>query len=296
MSFSRKTTRALALLLVAVLAAGCHGTAKTRLGRLLGRAPQAKTLVPPPPAEGADRLLTGLPVLVAPTIGLSTDVDGRPGLLAAAVARNLIAADVLATTRAAASQSYVLTTWVVGQDLLADLRRPDGIPAGQWRIPLGAETSAITGPALDALALRIARTITGNTGVPAPAPVAAAPRASRISVVVGGVEGAPGDGNHALADAMRRALAIAGVRVPTEPEEGALVVTGDVSVRPLTPMLEHVVLAWEVRNPAGEVIATIAQENDVPAGSLNQSWGPIAGAAAQGGADGVLQLLDSLRR
>lgn len=314
MSFSDRLSRILAVALVAALAAGCSGPpktslgrwisqtvigggpAKTKLGHWLGKPMPTKDLVAPPSQQDEEGLLTGLPVLVVPTLGLSTELDGRPALLAGAVARNLVAADVLATTRAAASQSYVLNTWVAGDELLADLRRPDGISAGQWRIPLGAEPAMITGPALDALGLRIARAIMGGSAAPATAAAAQPPRKTRIAVVVGGVEGAPGDGNHALADALRRALAVAGVRVPNEPEEGALVVMGLVAVRPLTPMLDHVEMAWAIHNPAGEVIATIGQENDVPAGSLNHSWGPIAGAAAQGGADGILQVIDSLRR
>ncbi|MDD3444600.1 MAG: hypothetical protein PHS60_04270 [Zavarzinia sp.] len=295
MSSSRPLSRAVTLGLVLVLLAACQGSGlRTRIGRLFGTAqPKVTMLAPPPTAQGDQRLMSGLPVLVTPTAGLSTTVDGRPAQLANAVAERLVAADILASTRAAAVQSYVLSTRIEGADLVADLHRPDGIAAGTWRIPLETPPAETTGPALDRLATLIAAAVTGPA---APRPPAVRPRGPAIAVVVAGVEGAPGDGNTALADAMRKALAIGGLTVPDTPREGALVVHGTVEVTPRTPTLEHVILTWEVRNPAGESIATIAQENDVPAGALNHAWGPIAGAAAQGGADGVMQLVDALQR
>ncbi|PWR20006.1 hypothetical protein [Zavarzinia compransoris] len=294
MSLSRRHRALIALTVAALALAGCSG--RTRLGRLLGHPPPAKALVPPAAAETGGRMLSGVPVLVTPTSALSSGADGRPALMAAAIARALVEKDILATTRNAASQSYVLTTAVEGSALAIALSRPDGIAAGRWQVPLPGPAATIDGAVLDRVAAQVAAAVTG-TAATAPAPRPAAPAAAPAalaSVVVTGVGGAPGDGNRSLAAAMRQALAIGGLAVLDKPAEGSLSVTGTVTLTPITPRIEKVTLSWEVRR-GGEVIATIDQENQVPAGSLNHSWGPIAGAAAQGGADGILQLVHALR-
>lgn len=278
---------------LALVLAGCSG--RSRIGRLLGHPPPAKSLVPPPGAEAGQQLLSGVPVLVTPTLALSTGADGRPALMAAAIAKALVEKDVLATVRNAASQSYVLTTEIEGDAVAVALSRPDGIGAGRWQVPLPGPAETIEGPAMERLAAAIAATVTGQSGPASPPrPAAPAPTAALASIMVTGVSGAPGDGNQSLTSAMRQALAIGGLSVLDKPRPDTLTVTGKVAVTPLTPRIEKVTLAWQVRR-GDEVIATIDQENQVPVGSLNHSWGPIAGAAAQGGADGILQLVHALR-
>ncbi|MFA5120908.1 hypothetical protein [Zavarzinia sp.] len=291
MSFSR---RDFALLGLSAALAGCSSTGQSRLGRLFGRRDRpAQSLLPPPSQGQDDTILPGLPVLVPPTQDLSAKDDGRAFHLAAALVKQLVAADVLATMRNAASQSYILATRVEGETVVAELARPDGMAAGKWRVPLGQPAATIDGAALEALAARIAGAVLGGT---APAPAPEAPHlAANPTIVVAPVTGAPGDGNKALRSAISRALAVAGLKVVDKPAADSLSVAGKVAVTPIDARRQHVVLTWSVSNVKGELIATIAQENDVPVGSLDHSWGPIAGAAAQGGADGVLQLVQALR-
>ncbi len=290
MSFSR---RDFTLAGLAAVLAGCSGTAQTRFGRLVGRDRPAQSLLTPPETGEPDQILPGLPVLVPPTRGLSTKDDGRAFHLAVALAKQLVAADVLATTRNAASQSYILSTRVEGDFLVGELARPDGIGAGHWQVPLGQPAASIDGAALDSLAARMAGMVLGGV---APVPAPEAPHlAADFVIVVAPVTGAPGDGNKALHSAIGRALAVAGLKVVDKPTDSSLTVVGEVAVTPIDQRRQHVVLTWRVNDAKGALIATIAQENDVPAGSLDHSWGPIAGAAAQGGADGVLQLVQALR-
>jgi hypothetical protein len=166
---------------------------------------------------------------------------------------------------------------------------------------LGAPATSLEGAGIEALAAKVVAAVLGRAeaaaGSPTPAPAPAAAAAPPApSVVVAEVKGAPGDGNSALRSALGRALAVGGLAVLGKPLANSLTVHGKVTITTLTPQVDHVILAWEVRSPAGELVATITQENDVPAGSLNNSWGPIAGAAAQGGADGILQLVAALQR
>lgn len=277
----------------------CSTAGKNRLNRWLGRYTPAQSILPPPGSPDAGKIQSGVPVLVTPTAGLSAQADGRAAQLSKAIAARLVAADILATTRNAASQSYVLGSRIDGDALAVLLSRPDGLTAGAWRVPLGAPATDLNGAGIEALAAKVVAAVLGRAEVagstPAPAPaVAAAPPAP--SLVVAEVKGAPGDGNSALRSALGRALAVGGLAVLGKPLANSLTVHGKVTIKPLTPQVDHVILAWEIRSPAGELIATITQENDVPAGSLNNSWGPIAGAAAQGGADGILQLVAALQR
>ncbi len=116
--------------------------------------------------------------------------------------------------------------------------------------------------------------------------------ALRPTLVVTPVAGAPGNGDVALARAMQLALEWQGVTLALEPDDRAYLVLGSVAVSDAEPGAQRVEVIWEVIKPDGQRLGVVSQANTVPHGALDGEWGPIAAAIAQGGAQGVIDLLD----
>ncbi len=109
-------------------------------------------------------------------------------------------------------------------------------------------------------------------------------------------DGAPGDGNKTLAAALRDQLLGAGIaRVVADPAAADYLVDCAIVISDVGPRLQQVVLAWSLFAPDGQRLGTVNQANRVPRGSLNGAWGDTAKAAAQGGADGLRDMLDRLK-
>ena len=121
-------------------------------------------------------------------------------------------------------------------------------------------------------------------------------KASKIDkVALVGVTGSPGRGNDELFRAMRKVLRQAGWPVVSEPSETALAITGKVAIGNASNGVQPVELAWAVMLPTGKVLGTVRQQNDVPAGSLNEGWGQTAGFAAEAAAEGIFSLVEQVR-
>ncbi|MCW0180413.1 MAG: hypothetical protein OJI70_01475 [Zavarzinia sp.] len=271
----------LPILLLALALSACSRRPASWLVR--DRTPPA-ALVTPVSKLGAVPYLTGAPVLVVPTQGLPNPLEGVPARLAKAIADALVEKDVLAATRSAGASGYILQTAVAGQDLRARLIGPDGLTVLDKAVRLDVPAGQLDAPAVDRLAGAVASAIVARPeGQPA-APSGAA------RVRIAGIEGAPGDGNRALALALEQDLARRGLVIADKDGPGAFVVRGKVEVE-RRDTRDHVVLLWQVSGPTGAGTATIRQENDVPAGALDGKWGLIAPAAASGGADGITEAI-----
>ncbi|MEX0582310.1 MAG: hypothetical protein WD185_01460, partial [Sneathiella sp.] len=105
------------------------------------------------------------------------------------------------------------------------------------------------------------------------------------------VEGAPGDGSESLAAAIQDRLARLGLEVlPTE--TGAnFIVRGHAEITPPKFETQVIELTWSLERRNGEQVGQVKQRNRIRAGSLNGAWGDTAALAAQGGADGIYNLL-----
>ena len=163
----------------------------------------------------------------------------------------------------------------------------------------------------DALAARAAQEL--PTARPAPDPkteladaVARKPDSRQVAsseagnlqidkVALVGVTGSPGRGNDELYRAMRKMLRQAGWPVTTKPGKTALAISGRVEIAAPAGGVQQVSLAWAVMLPDGKVLGTVRQQNDVPAGSLNEGWGQTAGFAAEAAAEGIFALVDQVR-
>ena len=131
------------------------------------------------------------------------------------------------------------------------------------------------------------------TMAPAEPPVTATPKpgATAINAVaVLPVAGAP-----ELSAAMAKVLSDAGWPVLKAPRKDALTIQGRVVIDQPQGATQAVQLNWQVKTPQGKVLGDVAQNNQIPAGSLAHGWGTNALPAAQGGADGIVKLIQQYR-
>ncbi len=122
----------------------------------------------------------------------------------------------------------------------------------------------------------------------------AAPAAATSAALVPNVVGAPGDGNTSLSAAMRQELTQAGIGNASAGQR-AYSVAGKVSVSAAKDGKQSVKIDWRVSDPSGGLLATVSQNNDIQAGTLDGSWGGIAQEAAQGAASKIKTLIDEHR-
>ncbi len=112
-------------------------------------------------------------------------------------------------------------------------------------------------------------------------------------VHVAPVTGAPGDGNKSVTKALRNALRRSGIAVIDEPEGLGVSVFGVVNRRPRGEA-DEITVRWRVVTLEGAELGSINQGNFVPTGALDGPWGNVAVAVAQGGAEGVVQILSEI--
>ena len=115
-------------------------------------------------------------------------------------------------------------------------------------------------------------------------------------VTVWAVDGAPGDGNAALRRSIMRILRQRGVTLVPEVGDDTLVVLGSVAMDDLRDRKQQVTVRWSVIRPDGSEVGVVEQSNAVPAGSLDNAWGPVALYVAEAAADGITALIETVNR
>jgi len=254
--------------------------------------PQSGLLSPPDSAG----------ILVMPVVGAPARTAQD---LAAAMAAALREADVPASTEAQNRGSYrVFGTASVAEEpagYLAitvdwELRNPAGAtighqiartakPAAVWRQggpQAVAELAALPAP-------QLAKLVAGDAPLPKPGtdPV----------IAVHAIEGAPGDGAHALARAMGDALRRANLALAETPQTKAnFILEGRVAMSPPADGKQQIKISWALKRPDGDAVGEVNQENAIPAGSLDGAWGDIAYVVANAAAPGISALIDQAKR
>lgn len=123
-------------------------------------------------------------------------------------------------------------------------------------------------------------------------PVAELAASAKVRVTIGGVEGAPGDGDKSLANAVATVLRQQDLDVITDPKSQAdLRLDGQVSLSAGGSGKQHVKIVWRLRRGDGSEIGTVGQENDVPKGTLDGAWGDVAYSVAVAAQSGILELV-----
>jgi len=132
--------------------------------------------------------------------------------------------------------------------------------------------------------------------VDAPKATMPAPNATAIkAVAVLAVSGASAQGDRELTAAMRKVLKQSGWPVLDKPRKDALNIQGTVALEAAQGANQTVRLDWVVTAPKGKVLGHVSQANQVPAHSLDASWGAAAGYATQAAADGIFKLIGQYR-
>ncbi len=240
-------------------------------------------------------------VVVQPVSGVS---EPFATAMATAVVAALQEQNVPASLRGGAAESYFLTGDTAmsrngdGTMLLRltwDLTAPDGSLVGTHdvREPMPPPNEQ-TGALLEAVAARSAPPLAAliQQGEPPP-PVAI--EVANASVAIGPIDGAPGSGAEELAAALAARLPMHGIAVDRS-GAGGYSVAGEIALRAAGGQTERIALRWRVRDADGQELGMLAQENDIPAGSLDGSWGEIAILIADGVASGVAEILERAGR
>lgn len=237
-------------------------------------------------------------LFVAPVAGLPAPADS---LLAEALASALAAKEVPASARSRSRLSSVLNVTVEprGGDLLWrwSERRPDGGEDSGPPQPLGIAAGAVAAgdPAsLKQAATAIAAGLATRLAL-GPNPASALDTAP-AKLAVRECEGAPGDGNRSLRQAMREILILANLPPQPDPATADFVIGCMVRVWADGPEAERITIDWVLTGPGGAQLGEVKQANRIPRGQLAGPWGGTAHIIAQGGWQGLSQILESRRR
>ena len=247
-----------------------------------------------------------------------------PARLAVAVSPSALLDD-----RAAALWAHETTDALLGQSIPAEAQAPH---PGDWRLRLDARlsggsvvpsyvvltpTGAVKGhrdgapvPAAawsagdaqvlhrvaEAAAPQIVTTLTGLRSAEMRAdPDSLMNRPARIFLA--GVQGAPGDGNRALADELRLLLPDAKDQLVGSAAKADYQVSCTVTVAPPTVSpqgrVQKTEIVWRVKPARGVEAGAVTQLHDVPAGSLDHGWGDIALAVVTEAAPGIRTVIDN---
>ncbi len=236
-------------------------------------------------------------------------ISNAPGELprdfAAKIANALVALDWPASANVRSSASAELVSALIedakGQLVWAwQLARRGGTPLNGQDFPLGLSAEALE-QTTDATRLSLARAMAQQVVQSLEAlentqrvEAALDPGLPKLALLP--FDGAPGDGNKTLAAALRDQLQGASIaRVVADPANADYLVDCAIVVSDAGPRVQQVALSWSLFAPDGQRLGTVNQANRVPRGSLNGAWGETAKAAAQGGADGLRDMLDRLK-
>jgi hypothetical protein len=119
-----------------------------------------------------------------------------------------------------------------------------------------------------------------------------APAAQSLpAVLVRPVSGAPGDGDIALAGAIRQAIEARGVRLTEDAAKAGYAVSGTVAVGAPSGNRQSVRIVWMVSRIDGRDVGRITHENRVPAHSLDGTWGRVAAIVAAAAAEDIANTL-----
>ncbi len=153
-----------------------------------------------------------------------------------------------------------------------------------------------TAPARPALKkpLRTARTAPPLTtaSIPAkPRPASSQANYGGKTISLAAISGAPGDGNIALAVALKSSLAKLGYKIAPRGQKASYKITGEVYIGPPANGKQELAIDWKVSDIARRQLGIINQRNRITARALDKSWGKTASRAAAAAASNIAKLL-----
>lgn len=127
-----------------------------------------------------------------------------------------------------------------------------------------------------------------DTAGPEAVPEVAQPAEPLVHVAVAD---APGDGETALAAALAKRLAAAGLKEGSPHSAEIYLIEGMVEVSPARSGRQSVRIDWRVYGPDGGTLGGVSQTKLVRRGSLDKRWGAAADAAARAAIGGIVKLI-----
>lgn len=158
----------------------------------------------------------------------------------------------------------------------------------QW---LPAQQPAVAQSAAPQKAVAAAGTPPAQPAAASPQTTASIDRSADATTYVAAVQGAPGDGSTALAEALRRELQRNSVTTVEAAGAATYKVQGRVAMGQPADGKQTIQIEWTVIDPAGKKVGTVSQKNAVQQGSLDGAWGQTADNAASAAAQGIIKLL-----
>ena len=214
--------------------------------------------------------------------------------LAQAMVSALQAANVPATNNGGARASRFLHGRVEddGRDarLIWELFAADGTPIGEFRHSIEGTSLADWRDAEPALMQNLAWIGAGPIAALLQPQAIQPPLALHLTGAT--VSGAPGLGDTQLQRAILAALEARGVRIGVPAYPGPnITLQGTVQLTPAEGGVQQVRITWKILAADGTEHGTVAQQNEVPAGSLNSSWAAVAPLIAVAAAPGIIEVL-----
>ena len=225
--------------------------------------------------------------------------DGPEGAaLAKAMVRRLLDAEIPASTRPVGGDAAwtlagrcesngtnVLVRWRLSRAEAPPFEVTRTLPATAWTAASPALMEGLAGDLVLAVLPALAE---------APPLVSSPPAVSR-TLRLAPLTGLPGDGNRALAEAMRRQLKGTGLVLVEGDGPADLEARLQVALVP-QPGGDALTLVWRVVTPAGKELGQATQRGAVPHGRLDQAWGALADDIAAGSTEGLLAILRGGKR
>jgi hypothetical protein len=252
----------------------------------------------PPPGSPMLTLRDSASVTIAPISGVPRVTAKKLG---PAVASALQKREIAASDTTASIGSYELVGRIEQTPLSGDkvaiaadweLHDPSGQSIGRRTARLEATAHDWEEGSDDAVARLAEASAEELTGLLQDDPPSEVEASGRPRLLIGGVDGAPGDGGQSLPRAIAEILKRQDVVLLTDRQAKAdLVLDADVAVAPPKAGKQHVKIVWRVRRKDGDEIGTVGQENDVPTGLLDGPWSDVAYMVAASAQDGIMQLV-----
>ncbi len=234
---------------------------------------------------------------------VASDAPASGAALAEAMAAHLRKLDIPAATSGGNQGSQRLAGRVTVRPLAGnreetllywELHDPNGNRAGihTQRHENAAGAWAAGAPTLLAELAAAAAPVLAAMAQDPPVKAAAIPGFPDARLVILPLNGAPGDAAKSLPRALQAELTAAKLPVAERIGDGDLLILGNVAVGPAEGGLQTVSIRWSLVSASDDrELGEIAQQNLVPAGSLDGSWGPVAEEVARAAASGLTDLL-----
>ncbi|TCS60901.1 hypothetical protein [Varunaivibrio sulfuroxidans] len=110
--------------------------------------------------------------------------------------------------------------------------------------------------------------------------------------IFSGVDGAPGDGNRTLSQAMIAALRARDILITSDPRQAVFSIHGQVRVV-RQGARDRVTIVWRVRTVSGRGVGQAVQDNTIAPGALDGAWRGKADMIAKAGARGIVRIFNA---